>query len=94
MMNIKMHVAYEDGSGVDVSTSMPDFIAFERKYDKAVSSFASEPRIEYMAFLAWHNLHRSKRTQLEFDAWLDTLAELTIGEEEEIVPLETGQLTG
>ena len=94
MMNIKMHVAYEDGSGVDVDTSMPDFIAFERKFDKPVQAFASDVRIEYMCFLAWNNLRRRKKTELEFDDWLDTVAEIKVGEEEDIVPLETSQPTG
>lgn len=94
MMKIKMHVAYEDGSGVDVEASMPDFIAFERKYDKPVQAFANDPRIEYMTFLAWHNLSRKKITQLEFDDWINTLASLEIGEEEEIVPLDSNQPIG
>ena len=94
MMNIKMHVAYADGSGVDVDTSMPDFIAFERKFDKPVQAFAQDVRIEYMCFLAWNNLRRKKKTELEFDDWVDTIDQITVGEEEEIVPLETSQLTG
>lgn len=94
MMNIKMHVTYADGSGVDVTASMPDFIAFERKYDKPVNAFASDVRIEYMCFLAWNNLKRRKVTEVEFDEWLDTIAEIQVGEEEEIVPLETARPTG
>lgn len=94
MMNIKMHVTYADESGVDVEASMPDFIAFERKYDKPVQAFASDVRIEYMCFLAWNNLQRRKKTGLEFDEWLDTVEEIKVGEEEDLVPLETDQPTG
>lgn len=94
MMNIKMHVGYEDGSGVEVNASMPDFIAFERKYDKPVQAFASDVRIEYMCYLAWHNLHRRKAVELEFDDWLNTVSELTVGDEDDIPPLENSQPTG
>jgi len=95
MMNIKMHVTYADGSGVDVDTSMPDFIAFERKYDKPVQAFAGgDIRIEYMCFLAWNNLKRRKKTETDFDDWLELVDEIKVGEEEDIVPLETEAPTG
>ena len=47
-----------------------------------------------MCFLAWHALTRLKKTTVEFDPWLETVAELKVGDEEEIVPLESGQPTG
>ncbi len=95
MMNIKMHVAYADGSGVDVDTSMPDFIAFERKYDKPVQAFAgADIRIEYMCFLAWNNLKRRKKTEIDFDDWIEQVEEIKVGEEEDLVPLETEAHTG
>lgn len=94
MMKIALSVKYLDGSGADVEASVPDFIAFERRYDKPVAAFANDARIEYMCFLAWHSLNRLKRTELDFDPWLETIAELQVGEEEEIVPLETDQSTG
>lgn len=94
MMKIKIDVKHVDGSGTDVDASVPDFIAFERKFDKPVASFASEPRIEYMCFLAWHAAKRQGKTQQEFDPWLDTVAELAIDSEDEIAPLESSQPTG
>jgi len=94
MMKIMLGVQYVDGSGAEVTASVPDFVAFERKYDKPISAFSTDVRIEYMAFIAWHALNRTNETKLDFDGWLETLAELRIGEEEEIVPLESNQSTG
>ena len=94
MMKINLHVGFDDGSGVEAVASMPDFIAFERKYDKPVQAFASDVRIEYMCYLAWHNLKRRKVTELEFDDWLETVTDITVGSEDEIAPLESSQPTG
>jgi hypothetical protein len=94
MMKIMLSVQYVDGSGAGVEASVPDFIAFERKYDRPVASFANDPRIEYMCFLTWHALTRTKGETAEFDDWLSKVAELTIGDEEEIAPLESNQPTG
>jgi len=94
VMKISLGVVYEDGSGTTVQASVPDFVAFERKYDKPIAAFQTDVRIEYLSFIAWHALDRTKKTTLEFDPWLDTLAELVVGDEDEIVPLEKTQSTG
>ena len=94
MMKIRLEVKHLDGSGTDVSASVPDFIAFERRFDKPVASFATDARIEYMCFLAWHAAKRQGKTSAEFDPWLETVGELSIVEEDDIVPLESDQPTG
>jgi hypothetical protein len=94
MMKIMLAVKHADGSGADVEASVPDFIAFERRFDRPVSSFANDPRIEYMCYLAWHALYRQKKTSVEFDPWLETVTDLMVGEESDIVPLESNPSTG
>lgn len=94
MMKINLEVKHLDGSGTAVTASVPDFIAFERKFDRPISSFANDPRIEYMCFLTWHAAKRQGMTQQEFDPWLDTVAELLVSDEDDIVPLESSQPTG
>jgi hypothetical protein len=94
MMKIMLTVEYANGSSADAEASVRDFIAFERRYDKPIASFANDVRIEYMCYLAWHALHRNKQTALEFDEWLETVAELSIKEEQDIVPLENSQPIG
>lgn len=94
MMRIMLEVTHVDGSGTEVSASVPDFIAFERKYDRPVASFANDVRIEYMCFLAWHAAKRQGKITQEFDPWLETVAQLAIVEEDEIAPLENNPPTG
>lgn len=94
MMKIRLDVKHLDGSGTAVEATVPDFIAFERKYDKPVSSFANDARIEYMCFLAWHAAKRQGITTQEFDPWLESVGELAIEPEGDIVPLESSQSTG
>lgn len=94
MMKIRLEVKHVDGSGTVANASVPDFIAFERKYDKPVASFANDARIEYMCFLAWHASKRQGQTEVDFDPWLETVAELVVAEEDDIVPLESNQPTG
>lgn len=94
MMKIALSVKYLDGSGTVVDASVPDFIAFERRYDKPVSSFANDARIEYMCFLAWHAAKRQNHTNQDFDPWLESVAELTVVNEDDIAPLESNPPTG
>jgi len=96
MMRLPLHVGYEDGSGVDVVASASDLIAFERKFDMAMSAFGDSVRIEWMLWLAWSTLTRKKLVTVEFDSWCDTVDDITFGDssEAEIPPLESSQPTG
>ena len=96
MMRISLRVQYVDGSEAAVVAAAPDLIAFERQYDKPMSVFASDARIEWLLFLAWTSLKRQKQTAEEFDAWTERVDGIIFGDdvEDEIVPLESSQPTG
>lgn len=94
MMRLALSVKYADGSGADVVATAPDLIAFERKFDKAMAAIGSDPRIEYIMWLTWQALQRRKRVTADFDTWSDTVDEVTVGEPDEIVPLEISQPIG
>lgn len=95
MIRIAMKVKYADGSGVDVIASAPDLIAFERKFDKPMSAFAKDVRMEWMLFLTWTALSRQKKTSADFDTWIESVDEVAFGDDvDDIVPLETSQPTG
>jgi hypothetical protein len=93
MIRIPLQVEYADGTIDSVLTNAKDGVEFERKYDKPYGALA-EGRIEYMYYLAWVAITRIKKTDLPFDDWLDTVADLVDGVAEEIVPLERSQPTG
>lgn len=96
MLRLALHVDYDDGSGADVIASALDIVNFERKFDKSITVFADQVRVEYLLELAYSALSRKKLTTLSFDDWADTISGITFGNEEdtEIVPLEKTPPTG
>ena len=96
MLRLALHVDYDDGSGVDVIASALDIVNFERKFDKSITVFADQVRVEYLLELAYSAMSRKKLTTLSFDDWADTISGITFGNEAdtEIVPLESNLPTG
>ena len=93
MMTISLGVQYADESGAETVASVPDFIAFERQYDRpgaqALLGQDGQPRIEWLLFLAWHSIKRAKPETADFDEWSQKVAGVRIGKEEEVAPLES-----
>lgn len=87
-MRIQLNVTYTDKSGADVSVSAPDFVAFEREFDRSVAKFANEVRFTDICWLAWYRLNKSGGGP-DFDTWIETVENVEIGDSDEIVPLET-----
>lgn len=93
MIRIALQIQYNDERTEQVTATAADAIAFERTYDKPISVL-NTGRIEYMWWIAWHALSRTKKTELGFDDWLDTVGEVADEEVDDIVPLERSQSTG
>jgi hypothetical protein len=93
MIRIALQVTYDDNRTETIIATAADAIAFEREYDKPISVLNSG-RMEYMWWIGWRALTRHKKTELPFDEWLDTVAELKDEEVDDIVPLERSQSTG
>ena len=96
-----MKLALEVTSALDQSkrkvlAAFPDFIAFEDKFNKSVSSFEEGVTLKQLSFLAWHAEYRTKKTGLDFDSWCNEVEMLTVGDSEDavIVPLENSQHIG
>ena len=86
---IPLRIDYLDGSFELALCTGADTIAFERQYDLSANKVSE--RLEYIWFVAWHNLKRFGKTQLDFDPWMDTVVQVGDDEEAgdpEIVPLE------
>lgn len=81
MNPINLHLTLADGSTVDTMVSAPDFVAFETKFDKSIQSFSTDVRITYLFFLAWNSLKRTGKTDLDFDAWVETAANVEVVEQ-------------
>jgi hypothetical protein len=98
MLTFSLGVDYLDGSGAETVASVPDFIEFERKYDKpgvqALTGQDGQPRIEWLLFLAWASLKRNGTTVADFEEWCGSVGGVRLGKEEEVAPLESKQRTG
>lgn len=96
-----MKIALDIVSAVDGKTrttiaAFPDFIAFENKYNRSVAKFEVEMTLTDLAYLGWHSEHRTKKTGLDFDSWINEVESLSIGSSADAVipPLESSQHTG
>ena len=87
---IPLQVTYDDGRTEHVLCTGSDTIMFERAYDLPYSKIGD--RLEYMWYLAWACLHRTKRVSATFEEWM-TSVELVADDESagktEILPLES-----
>ena len=95
MMRWPIVVEYDSGKTDNISTGPADVIAFERHFDKP-STAISTGRMEYFWWIAWHACKRQAKTDLEFDAWMDTVAMVRDGDakEAEVLPLDLEAPTG
>lgn len=94
-MRFPLRVTYTDGSAVEIVTSAADSVRFEEKFDRSIVALSNNARYTDMVFLAWAALKRSKLTDLDWDTWLDTVDEVTVGSgDTDVVPLETSPPTG
>jgi hypothetical protein len=60
----------------EITCSASDLVAFESKFSTSISNFGDDPKLTYLLFLAWHSEFRRKATALEFDPWVETVANI------------------
>lgn len=78
MLNLDIKLV--DGNSVAVTAVASDFVAWEGKFDLSVARFNQEMKLTHLLFLGWHSLKRTKQTELEFDAWVDTVDSVAVGD--------------
>ena len=74
MQPINLQIQFTDGTSLDVSTTAADYIKFETHFDKSIAELGKDVRLTYMFFLAWSASKRTGKTELEFEAWSETVA--------------------
>jgi hypothetical protein len=72
-MEINLLLKFADGTEKTIAANAADFIAFENKFDRSIATLQSDPRLTYLLFLAWNAEKRKKATELEFDAWVESV---------------------
>ena len=93
MINLDMTVHYVDGREQKVVARPVTQVAFERRYSMGfASAFSSmeSVQLEWVYFLAWH----AARTGIEFDPWLESVAEIDLGVAAEVVPFDPATSAG
>lgn len=70
-MKINLRIEFQSGEAKEVTASAPDLVAFEDKFNLSVTKLDTEMKFTHLLFLAWHSLHRTKQTELQFDAWVE-----------------------
>lgn len=94
-LRLNLSVSYADGSAVAVTTAAADLIAFEDAYDRSISRIDEDWRFTDIAYLAWHALKRTGKTDKDFMPWSEDVDMVWFGDEQEdVVPLESTQPTG
>jgi hypothetical protein len=79
-MKLTLRIEFSDGTHKDILVSAADMVAFEDKYNLSIAKL-EEARMGWLLFLAWHSEKRRKATELDYEAWLDTVE--TVGQTED-----------
>jgi len=75
---LRLEFTVEDADGPrNVTVGPASLVAWERKTGRKVSSFAEGIGAEDMAYLVWHAEKRAGNTSIGFDAYLDTIVDLS-----------------
>ena len=72
-MRINLSIEQLDGTKQDVTASAIDLVRFEERYDISVAKLEKEMKLTHLLFLAHSSLKRQKKTDLEFEAWVETV---------------------
>lgn len=96
-MRDSLEVLYQNGNIEKVVAFYPDYVKFEERFDRnpIVTSF-DQFRMTNQAYLAWAALTREQRCTLDWEAWINTVENVKILDDEDSVhnPLESNQPTG
>lgn len=69
---VTFKVTSDDGSGVAVTASAPDYIEYEMRFNKSVIQGMSDGMWSVYMFIVWHAMHRQGLTALDWEPWLET----------------------
>lgn len=70
---ICLEIVYADGTTRLVDAVAIDLMRFESHFDISVAGLA-QPKLTHLFFLAWSVEKRTKATDLEFEAWVETIS--------------------
>lgn len=75
-MRAGIEIEYTDGTKVEVSAIIPDFVAWERHTGRKASDLSTGMAVEDLAYLAYSAVTRGRSDRPTFDEWLGNVAAL------------------
>lgn len=79
-MKLDLRIVFVDGTEKLIVAGLPDFVAFESKFEKSMAVFAQgNVHATWLLFVAW-NAFRRAGEQAAFDDWLLTVADIGVAE--------------
>lgn len=73
-MRINLRLDYANGENKEITCNAADLVKFEMKFDLSVASLEKNLKFTHLCFLAWCAETRTKNTDKDFDAWMDTVS--------------------
>ena len=73
-MKINLRIEFLSGESKEVICSAADLVKFESKFDISIATLESGLKYTYLCFLAYSSEARTKATDLDFDAWMETIS--------------------
>jgi hypothetical protein len=69
---IQLEIVYADGTTKTVSALAVDLMRFEAHFDMSIAGLAT-PKLTHLFFLAYSVEKRTKATELDFEAWVESI---------------------
>ena len=77
MNQITLRIELSDGTFIDVTTSAGDIVKWEAYFDLGIDKLE---KVTHLLYLAWLAVSRLKKTNAEFDVWIETVANVEVAD--------------
>jgi len=75
MNQINLRIVLADGTTIEVVTSAGDLVKWETYFDLSVDKLE---KITHLLYLAWLAVTRLKKTNDDFEAWIETVSNVVV----------------
>jgi hypothetical protein len=83
-MQMKLLVTFTNEETKKVTALLPDFVMFERTWNRSVANFEKEIRLTDIAWIAWRAQTRLGQTSAPFEPdWLNSVFKVEIDDSED-----------
>ena len=77
MNQITLRIELSDGTFIDVTTSAGDIVKWEAYFDLGIDKLE---KVTHLLYLSWLSVSRLKKTNAEFDVWIETVANVEVAD--------------